>query len=193
MTKQTQETVGPGKFVAYAYKVYDTDNNLLFEAPDDAPDTLIYGVSDDVVPGLVAAMKDLKAGDKFEVTLPPEAAFGPVYDENIVDLDKELFMRDGKLAEEVSVGAVLPMMTDTGLRINGKVLEVGDKVKMDFNHPFAGKTVRYDGRIIDVRDATEDELRPRHSCGGCGGCGGGACSDGNCGGDGCSDGNCGCN
>lgn len=188
MTKKTQETVGPGKFVAYAYKVYDADNNLLFEAPDDAPDTLVYGVSEDVVPGLVAAMKDLKAGDKFEVTLPPEAAFGPVYDENIVDLDKELFMRDGKLAEEVAEGAVLPMMTDTGLRINGKVLAVGDKVKMDFNHPFAGKTVRYDGRIIDVRDATEDELNPRHSCGGCGG----GCSDGNCG-SGCSDGNCGCN
>lgn len=177
---EKKETVGPGKFVAYAYKVYDdATGKLLFEAPKDAPDTMVYGVSNDVVPGLIAAMKDLKAGDKFEVVLPPEAAFGPVFEENIIELDKSLFMRDGKLADEVTVGALLPMMTDTGMRINGKVLEIGDKIKMDFNHPFAGKTVKYQGVIVEVRDATEEELHPQKGC--CGGCGGGcgsSCDDG---------------
>lgn len=177
-----EKKVGPGMFVEYAYKLYDdADGTLLFETPEGQPDVMVYGVSQEVVPGLIAAMQDLKAGDKFGVTLPPAAAFGEYHPEEIMELDRDIFMRDGKLADEVKVGAILPMMTAEGYRIAGKVLEVGDKVKMDFNHPFAGKTVRYDGEVVTVREATPEELTPVHGCGGgCGGCGGGC-------GDGCSD------
>lgn len=193
-----KEKVGPGKFVAYAYKLYnDADGNLLFEAKSEAPDVMVYGVSHEIIPGLIAAMKDLSEGDRFGVTLPPEAAFGERIADNVVNLEKEIFMRDGEMAEEVKVGAELPMMTAEGYRILGRVLEIGDKeVKMDFNHPFAGLTVRYDGEIIQVREATPEELHPAHGCGGCcdhgsscedgGGCcggsgeGGGCCGHGGC-------------
>lgn len=181
-----EERVEPGKYVEYSYRLYnDADNSLLFETPADRPDFMVYGVTEEIVPGLAAVMKDLKAGDKFEVTLPPEGAFGYVSPEYIMELDKDIFMRDGKLADEVKVGAVLPMMTADGFRVQGRITEVGDKIKMDFNHPFAGLTVRYEGVVDNVRDATEDELKPQ-SCG-CGGCGGGCgdnCGDG-CGCDGC--------
>ena len=66
---------------------------------------------------------------------------------------------------------------------------------MDFNHPFAGKTVEFAGEVVEVRDATEEELHPHHGCGGCGcgkhqddSCG---CGD-DCGCGGHSDSNCGC-
>ncbi len=188
------EIVEPGKFVEYAYKLYDVDGDkLLFEAPVDRPDVMVAGVSQEVIPALAAAMEGLKAGDRFETTLPPEAAFGPRSDENVMELDKEIFMRDGKLAEEVKVGAYLPMMTAEGYRISGKILEIGDKVKMDFNHPFAGLTVRFEGEVVNVREATAEELHPV-SGGCCGGCGG-SCGDGGCG-DGCGSdsegGGCGC-
>jgi FKBP-type peptidyl-prolyl cis-trans isomerase SlyD len=72
-------------------------------------------------------------------------------------------------------------MTADGFRINGLVKEItADKVKMDFNHPLAGKSVRFDGTILEVRDATAAELKP--SCG----CGGGC--EGNCGEGGCEGG-----
>lgn len=175
-----KEMVGPGKYVKYAYKLYSfPENELLFEAKKDAPDEMVYGISHEVVPGLIAALKDLGAGDKFSVTLPPEAAFGQRFEENVVVLEKEIFQRDGKMAEEVEVGAELPMMTAEGFRIIGRVLEIDDKgVKMDFNHPFAGKTVKYDGEVIEVRDATPEELQPVSACG----CG---CAHDH---DGCSDG-----
>ncbi|MDE6811627.1 MAG: FKBP-type peptidyl-prolyl cis-trans isomerase [Muribaculaceae bacterium] len=194
---ENTQKVGPGKYVKYAYKLYnDADGELLFEAKADAPDEMVYGISHEVVPGLIAAMKDLAAGDKFSVTLPPAAAFGDRYEDNVVTLEKEIFERDGKLAEEVKVGAELPMMTAEGFRIIGKVLEIDDKgIRMDFNHPFAGKTVRYDGEIIEVRDATPEELQPAHGCG-CGGCGShndcGECSDDGCGCDHDHDCGCGC-
>ena len=82
------------------------------------------------------------------------------------------------------------MMTAEGYRILGRVLEVTDKhVRMDFNHPFAGLTVRFDGRIEQVREATPDEIKP--AGGGCcgGGCGSHGCDEGSSCGGGCC-GNC---
>ena len=187
----SKEIVGPGKFVAYSYKLYnDADGRLLFETPKDAPDVMVYGVSHEIVPGLVEVMKGLSKGDKFSITLPPAAAFGDRSDEYVLTLERDIFTNeDGEFAEEVKEGAVLPMMTAEGYRVQGTVIEVGDKIKMDFNHPFAGLTVRYDGVVMEVREATPDELQPQHGCGGgCGGCGCG--SEGDCA-DGCGGGSCG--
>ncbi|MCH5226054.1 MAG: FKBP-type peptidyl-prolyl cis-trans isomerase [Muribaculaceae bacterium] len=181
--EDTREKVGPGKFVEYSYKLYnDADGSLLFETPKDAPDEMVFGVTPGIVPGLLTAMEGLGKGDRFEVTLPPVAAFGDKNDDLIMTLDKEIFMRDGKLADEVKVGAMLPMLTADNLRVTGTVTEIGDKIKMDFNHPFAGLTVRYEGEIVEVRDATPDDL-PQGGC--CGGCGSGGCSSGECG-EGCN-------
>lgn len=184
------EKVEEGKYVAYSYKLYDDKTgNLLFETPEGQPDVMIYGLSHDIVPGLVVAMKGLKAGDKFSVTLPAEAAFGERFEDNVIKLDKDLFMRDGELAEAVKVGAVLPMLTEQGYQIQGKVLAIGDKdVEMDFNHPFAGLTVRFDGEINEVRTPTPEEIAAlQHP--GCG-CHGGDCGCGDSCGDGCGDGCC---
>lgn len=188
-----KEKIEPGMFVKYSYKLTDADTGeLLFEADAKEPDEMVYGVSQEVVPGLIEALRGLSAGDRFEVTLPPEAAFGPRHQDNMLELEKEIFMRDGKLAEEVTVGAELPMMTAEGFRVLGKVLEIGDKVKMDFNHPFAGKTVSYAGTVEEVREATPEELHP--ASGGCCGCGDhGGCGEGHgsCGDHGgCGDGCC---
>lgn len=184
-----EKRVGPGMYVEYSYKLYnDADGSVLFETPNKRPDVMVYGVSQEVVPGLIAAMDGLKAGDKFGITLPPEAAFGLRNEEDIISLDRNIFMRDGELAEEVKIGAVLPMMTAEGYRIAGTVLEIGDNVKMDFNHPFAGLTVRYDGVVETVREATEEEKKPTSGCGGCGGNCGGDCG---CGDEGSSCGGCG--
>lgn len=190
-----EKKVGPGMYVEYAYKLYnDADGSLLFETPAKQPDMMIFGISHEVVPGLVAALEGLKAGDRFGVTLPPAAAFGDYMPEDVMDLEIDIFMRDGELADEVKKGARLPMMTNQGFRVVGVVKEITDKfVRMDFNHPFAGLTVRYDGEVTAVREATPEELQPAHGCGG-GCCGGkkGNCGDGGCG-DGCGSGGCGCN
>lgn len=186
---EKEQVIGPGKFVAFSYKVYnDANSELLFEAKDNAPDVMVYGVSNEVIPGLVKAIEGMKEGDRFSLTLPPQAAFGERSDDNIVDVPVEAFMRDGEMAEEVVAGAILPMMTDQGFTVTGRVVKIGDEnVEMDFNHPFAGLTVRFEGEIKQVRPATEEEMNPpAHGCGGCGGgCNGGGCGDGSCGDGGC--------
>lgn len=185
-----KETIENGKFVKYTYTVTDVDSgNVLFEATSEAPDIMVYGVSNEVIPGLLAAMRGLGAGDKFSVTLPPEAAFGQRNEDNVLTVPNGAFMRDGEMAEEVRPGAVLPMLTEQGYTVTGVVKSMNEHdVTMDFNHPFAGLTVKFDGDVVEVRDATAEELKPRHGCG-CGheGCG----SDGGSCGGGCGDG-CGC-
>ncbi len=182
--------VSDGMFVAFAYTVTDaTTGEELFKATAKAPDVMVYGVTEGIIPGLAAAIKDLKTGDKFGMTLPPEAAFGKRDEEHVMQLEKEIFMRDGEMADEIQKGAIVPMITSEGYRVQGRVMKIGDThVTMDFNHPFADMTVKFDGEIVMVRPATEDEQHPKGGC--CGGCGGGSCSDGDCGG-GC--GNKGCN
>lgn len=168
------------KFVAFSYKVTDTDGNLLFETPESAPDTIVYGRTEGFATGLADALYGLKEDDCFSVTLPPEAAFGQREESLIFKLGPEVFSADGNIPASVKVDAILPMMTDTGQKIYGRVIEVTpEAVTMDFNHPFAGKTVTYEGKVIEVRSATEDEFNPGHCCGGCGG---GGCSDSDCGG-----------
>ena len=190
------DTVSPGKYVEYSYLLTDAaTGRKLFEATKSRPDQMIYGVSQNVVPGLASVMEGLKAGDKFEVTLPPAAAFGERNEEDVVELDRQIFERDGKLAEEVKVGAALPMMTAEGYRVVGTVVAIGSKVVMDFNHPFAGLTVTFAGEIETVRDATEEEIHPASGCGGCchgGGCGGDEASGGHDDGGSCCGGKGGC-
>ena len=75
------------------------------------------------------------------------------------------------------------MQTEEGYRMDGLVVEVGDKeVTLDFNHQLAGERVKYAGRVLLVRDATPEELAPKHHhcdcgcdcehdhCHGCEGC-----------------------
>lgn len=73
------------------------------------------------------------------------------------------------------------MINSDGDRFNGSVLEVRENtVIMDFNHPLAGEELHFVGEVLLVRDATEEELNPKHSCGCCSGCHGGDCGDGDC-------------
>lgn len=196
MTDKVKQTVDDGKFVAYSYRLTNADGgDLLFEATTDAPDVMIYGNNPEVVPGLLVAIKGLSKGDKFDVTLPPAAGFGDVSADLVMHLPHDVFLNDeGKFPEEVKEGAELPMMTNTGQLVRGKVLKIiPEEVVMDFNHPFGGKTVRFEGEIVEVRDATPEEIAASKGEGcGCGcGCSHDSCVSGSCG---CGDGHddCGC-
>lgn len=137
-------------------------------------------------------------GDGFEFTLSPDEAYGEIDPKAVVDLNKSLFVVDGQLREDLLfVGNSIPMQDSSGRPLNGKVVEIGDEaVKLDFNHPMAGKTLFFKGEIVEVRDATADEVisgYPEGMGGGCGsgGCGGGSCGDDQESGGGCGDCSCG--
>lgn len=188
------EKIQPGKYVELGYDLYaiepDGTEKLVHQTDAEDPEKIVFGVTRGMIV-LLQAFDGLLEGDDHSATA--DEAFGPYDPDQVVTLDKDLFLIDDKFDDEaIKPGALVPMMTADGFRINGLVKEVtADKVKMDFNHPLAGKAVRFDGRILAVRDATPEELKPAQGCG-CGcdhdHCGegqDGGCSDGCCGGGHC--------
>lgn len=191
MEKVTEKVV-PGKYVELGYDLYqvnpDGTETLVHQTDKDDPEKIVFGVTRGVIAPLEKALDGLEAGGEFDVVAKAEEAFGPRDPEQVATLDKDIFVVDGKFDDEViKPGAIVPMMTQDGYRINGIVEEVtDDKVKMDFNHPLAGKDVRFKGKVTLVRDATPEELQPVQGCG-CGcdhdhcdendscGCGDGCC------------------
>lgn len=190
------EKIEPGKYVELGYDLYQIDadgEKLVHQTDAEDPERFVFGVTRGVIVPLEKAIEGLEPGATFDVTVKSAEAFGAHDPEQVATLPREIFEVDGKFdADVVKPGAILPMMTADGYRINGVVESVGDKeVKMDFNHPLAGKDVRFKGNIITVRDATAEEFKPQSGCGcGCGDCGDGCDCDGE--GHHCGDDACGC-
>ena len=183
----------PGKYGQLVFALLNANDDgsetLVHEVPDDAPECVVFGVTEGLIKPLEAALDGLSAGDSYDVVALPEEAFGCHNPEEVVELGREVFEIDGKFDEEhIKKGVRLPMMTADGYRIEGLVVDVTPEyVKMDFNHQLVDCKVRIKGTVKTVRDVTEEDLRP---AGGCCGCHGGDCGDGGCG-DGCGEGGCG--
>lgn len=193
--------IEPGTYVALTYDLFDVGadgtEKLLHQVTEAQPETMIYGVTPNVLEPLLEAIKGLTKGHEFVCTLSPEEGFGVYNDElvRIENLPRSIFESDGKLDEEkIKPGAQIFLQTNMGQEVPAVVLEVTDKevsVRVDFNHPLAGRTVKLRGKIAEVRAATADEIAVHSRRGGCSGCGGG-CGDGDCGDScGCDGGCCG--
>lgn len=188
--KDNDMKIETGKWVELQYELYAyTDGEpeeLMMSTPEGEPEKFVYGVDEAVLPVFMEKIAGLKAGDKFDFTIPAEQAFGLRNENHIMKLDRNLFLNpEGELDNRVKSGATLPMHTTDGVLVYGLVLMVEkDGVTIDFNHPLAGENLHYKGEVKLVRDATEEELNPPHSCGCCSGCGSHdhGCDDGCCGG-----------
>lgn len=190
------------KSIAVDYKLYVIENgekDLQEETSAGNPFRFLSGFGM-TIPGFENAIAPLAVGDKFDFTLSKDDAYGDYYAERVLDLDKEMFCIDGKFDDEhIYVDAIVPLQNQDGNRFMGHVLEISDsKVKMDLNHPLAGKELNFVGSVVESREATNGEIQAmiNHMTGGggCGGCGGGCkggCG-GDCGGDCNCDGDCDC-
>lgn len=194
-----ENTIKPGKYFEISDKLYrvngDGSEDLVHEVEADEPDRAICGVTLGFVEALDEHLLGKKAGDKFDFIAEPEKAFGPYTEEEIYTIPRERMTVDGKFDESMfTPGALIPLMTPDGYRIDGTVVELTpEAVVLDLNHPLAKDRVHYVGEVLAVREPTEDELHPSHCGGGCG-CGGN-CGDkdgGECGCDSGSCGGCGC-
>ena len=177
------------KYITVAYELY-TDNEkgiheLVEKAPVEHPFQFItnMGVALDAFEAKVAALAE---GENFDFTLTADEAYGPYEEAHVIDLDKEVFCIDGRFDKNtIYPGNVIPLVNADGNRFQGLILEVTDsKVKVDPNHPLAGKDLHFRGEVVTSRPATVAEIQAmaqmlsgEGGCGcGCDDCGGG-CHD----------------
>ena len=152
------------KVVSLTYELI-VDGVLADKADENRPLEYIHGTGM-LLPKFESEVEGKEPGEEFAFTLTPEEGYG-TYDENrLIDLPKEAFMMDGKVRDDLLViGKMIPMVNDSGQVVNGIVYLVDDdKVTMDFNHPMAGKTLNFTGKVVEVREATEKELQKGHPC-----------------------------
>lgn len=177
--------IGKEKVVAVSYEL-EVEGQIADKAGADAPLEYIHGTGM-LLPKFEAALEGKTVGDGFEFTLSPADGYGEYNPAYMARIPIEAFQIDGKVATELlQPGRTLPMLNGEGQVVRGVIVEVSEKeVVMDFNHPMAGKTLHFTGKVEALREASEKELReglhgeflPPE--GGCGHCGGG-CKNGSC-------------
>lgn len=166
-------TIETNKVVALKYELRLKEENgeLIEKVENEKPLEFIYGIGR-MLPKFEANLTGLKEGDNFKFELSPEDAYGTVNDNMIVNVPKSIFEVDGKVDDNLlELNKVIPMRDQQGNHLNGKIVDIMDtEVKMDFNHPLAGENLFFTGEVLNIREATEEELSHGHlhSGGGCG-------------------------
>lgn len=113
-----------------------------------------------LLPKFEAELEGLELESEFAFTLTPEEGYGEYDPKHKFEIPKQSFEIDGKIREDLmQVGKIIPMLNSSGMVVQGLIAAVNDDtVTMDFNHPMAGKTLNFKGKVVSVRDATEKEL-----------------------------------
>ncbi len=183
-------TIAQDKIVTLNYTLTGDDGRVIDSSEGRSPLEYMHGRGM-LLPKFEDALTGRKPGDTFTCDLTAKDGYGE-YDESLVtELPRDQFDTD----MEIKVGMAFQAMTESGLSIVTVKKVDGDSITIDANHDLAGQNLHFAVEVLEVRDATEDELKAGGPAGcgcGCGGCGG-SCGDGECGGDcGCGDGGCGC-
>ncbi len=176
------------KYIAVDYKLYTAENGeseLVEETTKERPFQFISGFGI-TLEAFEKNISELAKGDTFDFTLTKEEAYGDFEQERVLDLEREMFCINGHFDHEhIFKDAIVPLQNEDGNRFYGRVMSLDEnKVKMDLNHPLAGKSLNFKGTILENREATNSEIQGminRLSGEGCG-CGCGDC-EGGCGGE----------
>lgn len=150
-----------------------------------------------LLPKLEEQLLNLTPGEKLETIIEAKDGYGEYHKELVTEVDRSNFETD----MPIEPGMMFQAMTAAGPQIVRVSKVTDDKITVDGNHELAGVRLHFEIEVVDVRDATEEELKPQGCGGGCGGhcggnCGGGDCDCGgdgcNCDGDSCGGENCNC-
>ncbi|MDX2499403.1 MAG: peptidylprolyl isomerase [Deltaproteobacteria bacterium] len=152
--------ISKGKVVNIHYALNDTAGEVLESSEGQAPLEYLHGHGN-IIAGLEKALDGKAAGDKLKAVIPPEDGYG-IRDETLV---KELPLSSFQGPDEVAVGAQFQAETSQGPRL-ATVTKMDDKnATVDLNHPLADQTLSFDIDVVDVREATEEELSHGHAHG----------------------------
>ena len=143
--------------VTFNYSLKDDDGALIDSSSADEPLAYLHGHGN-LVPGLERELEGKGAHDKLSVKVTPADGYGD-YSRELV---QKVPRRSLKGIANVTVGMRLHAQTAEGPRAVTVTAVTGDMVTLDGNHPLAGKNLNFDIEILDVRDATAEELAHGH-------------------------------
>lgn len=153
------EKIGERKVVTLHLTITTEDGKVVETTRGRGPAAYLHGFNN-IVSGLEAALTGRSAGEHLSITLPPEQGYGLRKGKGAEVVPRREFPRHIDLRE----GLPLEIKDSAGNPVRVWVTKVqGSKVWIDVDHPLAGKTLRYDVDILDVRDADPEELSHGHA------------------------------
>lgn len=150
--------IAANKAVSIDYTLTNDDGEVLDSSVGGAPLVYLHGAGN-IIPGLEKALEGKQSGDEVKVTVEPEEAYGDFNAELIAVLGRNMF--EG--VDELEVGMQFHASGPDGSMqiVTIKALE-GDEVTVDGNHPLAGERLTFEVKVVEVRDAQDEEIAHGH-------------------------------
>ena len=145
------------RVVTLAYTLKD-DNDRIIDQSDDGSFCYLHGASN-IIPGLENALSGMAAGDELSVSVPPEEGYGVHDAEKTQAVPREMFPAE----EEIVAGMQFHAQGPDGHQLVVTVVKVeDDRITVDGNHPLAGVQLNFDVKVLEVREATGEEITHGH-------------------------------
>lgn len=150
-------TISNDSVVLFNYTLTNEQGEVLDQSRGE-PLAYLHG-HHNIIPGLEAQMLGKTVGDKFVATIAPEDAYGEYMAEAVQEVPRVNFQG----VDNIAVGMQFQSQSEDGHVMLVTVKDVNDEVVVvDANHPLAGVTLIFDVEIVEVREATAEELAHGH-------------------------------
>ncbi len=145
------------RVVSLHYTLRDDRGTVIDSSSGRAPMSYLHG-KNNIIPGLEKALAGKAAGDKLDVSVPPEQGYGPRDDRLVQIVPRSKFTESG----EISPGMQVRVSGRQGARMAIVVRVERDFVTVDANHPLAGRVLHFSVEVAEVRKATHEEVSHGH-------------------------------
>ncbi|MEX1023943.1 MAG: peptidylprolyl isomerase [Planctomycetota bacterium] len=139
------------------YTLKNDDGEVIDTSTGRAPLAYVHGKGS-LVPGLESQLEGKAPGDKLEVRVAPEEGYGPRHEAMVQTVAREQLPPE----PEPQTGMQFQAQTEQGPLVLTVVDVAEDKVTLDGNHPLAGMALNFEVNVVDVREATPEELEHGH-------------------------------
>lgn len=150
--------IGNNKVVTMNYTLKDSDGNIIQTTKDNSPFSYLSG-SNQILPKLEHEVESMIIGSKKIVKLNSSEAYGD-YDENATQIvNKNDFPKD----VNIETGMEFMMNSPDGKKISFNIKSIiEDEITIDFNHPLAGMDLEFEVELLDIRNASAEEIQHGH-------------------------------
>lgn len=149
--------VAENRVVSIEYKLTNQDGQVLDQSEGRGPLVYLHGRGN-LIPGMEEQLEGKEPEQQAAFDIPPDKAYGERQEELVQPVPKDKFPDD----VEIKPGMQFQAQTESGSR-PVTVVDVGEEeITIDANHPLAGETLHFDVKVVDVRDATDEELEHGH-------------------------------
>ena len=144
--------IADARVASIHYTLTDDDGQVIDKSPEAQPLQYFHGAGN-IVPGLEKALAGKQPGDTLKVDVKPEEAYG-VRNEQLVQVVPRTAFQG---VDKIEPGMQFQARSERGPMLVTVVEANDEQVRIDANHPLAGRNLHFDVKVADVREASEEE------------------------------------